>query len=168
MRICTAGQEGEVAVTRRANGAKETDGEESHAVRRRGGRGGRARGPNEAVLITAGRTLNSSVGTKPGGVGVVSGHVGGSGGVKRLRTSMQAGERCRRWGAQSRPRQDHTVRSVGENGAWPLHEGNYGRVITPTVNDDSTGTKGRNKDGSQPACTYASTTVVVASALEPE
>ena len=30
---------------------------------------------NEAVLVTAGRTLNSSMGTKPGGVGVVSGHM---------------------------------------------------------------------------------------------
>ena len=46
--------------------------------------------------------------------------------------------------------QDHNVRSVGENGTWFLHEGNYGRVITPTVNNDSTGTsKGRNKDDSQ-------------------
>ena len=43
----------------------------------------------------------------------------------------------------------------------PWHEGNHGRVITPTVNDDSTGTKGCNKDGSQ--CLHHR---VVASTLE--
>ena len=85
MRIRTAGQEGEEAVTRTANGAKDADGEESHAEVGREGREGTR--TNEAVLVTAGRTLNSSVGTKPGGVGVVSGHVGGSSGVKRLHLS---------------------------------------------------------------------------------
>ena len=68
-------------MARRANGAKDTDGEESHAeVGREGREGTRA---NEAVLVTAGRTLNSSMGTKPGGVGVVSGHMGGPGGVNQ-------------------------------------------------------------------------------------
>ena len=69
-------------MARRANGAKDTDGEESHAEVGREGREGTR--TNEAVLVTAGRTLNSSMGTKPGGVGVVSGHMGGPGGVKRL------------------------------------------------------------------------------------
>ena len=53
---------------------KDTDGEESHAEVGREGTW-----TNEAVLVTAGRTLNStqqSLGTKPGGVGMVSGHMG--------------------------------------------------------------------------------------------
>ena len=44
--------------------AKDTDGEESHAEVGREGREG------TLTNVTAGRTLNSSVGTKPGGVGV--------------------------------------------------------------------------------------------------
>ena len=95
-------------MARRANGAKDTDGEESHAEVGREGREGTR--TNEAVLVTAGRTLNSSMGTKPGGVGVVSGHVGGPGGVKRLH--LNAGVDV--WGLKA---QDHNVRSVGESGS---------------------------------------------------
>ena len=77
-------------MARRANGAKDTDGEESHAEVGREGREGTR--TNEAVLVTAGRTLNSSVGTKPGGVGVVSGHtwVGsvGSNAFTSMQTSL--------------------------------------------------------------------------------